>query len=111
MDIDEMLAFAYSECGLSVDEFFSLSWYEWSLEVYKVRQRKENEFNRWEMNVSVTREFMAMFYNVNRGKNAAKSGKDIIPLSFDNPGKKEPKETREMTPDEIKNKFGKAIIK
>lgn len=104
-----MLAFAYSECGLNVDEFFSLSWYEWSLEVYKVRQRNEHDFHKWERSVSVTREFMAMFYNVNRGKSPAKTGKDMVPLSFDNQIIKEPRETREMTSEEIQKKFGKHL--
>lgn len=85
MDFDEMIAYAYAECGLSIDQFFALSWYEWSLEVHKARKNYERDHTKWEKNTAVIREFMAMFYNVNRGTNPTKTGKDLLPLSFDKP--------------------------
>jgi len=102
-----MLAFAYSECGLSVDDFFNLSWYEWSLELYKAKVKKKNE---WELNASLTREVIAAIYNT-AGKTYKKQfeSKEFIPLSFDKDNVREPKETREMTPEEIEEKFSKHL--
>lgn len=100
-----MLAFAYSECGLSVNEFFNLSWYEWSLEVHKVKQRRALEHRIWEGNAFLTRELMAAVMN-SSGK-TYKSTIDpekLIPLSFDRVKVKD-----ERTDEEILSKFPKTL--
>ncbi len=81
-----MLAFAYAECGLSVDEFFDLSLYEWSLELHKARERSKKEFNEWESNAVFVREILSMIANANRDakkKPTPFEGKDFIKLSID----------------------------
>lgn len=103
-----MLAFAYAECGLNVDQFFNLSFYEWSLEVYKVKKRQERLRDKWEGEAAFVREILLAVYN-SAGKIYKRNfeREDFYKLSFDTVKKKV--ETREMTPEEIKKKFGKAL--
>lgn len=79
-----MLAFAYAECGLNVDDFFGLSWYEWSLEVHKVKQKRVLENKIWEGHAVLTRELMAAVIN-SAGKSFKRTfeAKELMPLSFD----------------------------
>lgn len=88
-----MLAFAYAECGLTVDQFFNLSFYEWSLEIYKVRKRQEKLREKWECDADFVRSIMAAIYNT-AGKSYKKDfqGKDFIKLSFDKVETEENKE-------------------
>jgi hypothetical protein len=106
MEIEEMLAFAYTECGLSIDQFFKLSWYEWSLEIEKVSKRYENDNKAWESNAVLAREIMALLYNPYRAKGSPyKSGKELLPLSFD----KKDSEPVIMAPEEVEKKFPKTL--
>ncbi len=105
-----MIAFAYAECGLTIDEFLGLSFYEWSLEIHKVRQQNKREHERWEGNAILTRELMALIANVNRDSKKRAlpfEGKDFIKLSFDIAS--EIKEER--TDEEILSKFPKTLKK
>src|SRR5690348_10007661 len=86
-----MLAFAYAECGLNVDEFFNLSFYEWSLEVYKVKHRRKREFNKWESDAVFVREILTMMANINRDTKKRPTPfepHEFIKLSFDKVGEK-----------------------
>lgn len=100
-----MLAFAYAECGLTVDEFFKLSLYEWSLEIYKVRKRQEHLKDKWESDAAFVRELLAAVYNT-AGKSYKREFKntDFIKLSFDN--KEEVKATEPLTEKGMKIKLG-----
>lgn len=100
-----MIAFAYTECGLSIEAFFRLSWYEWSLEVEKVNISRKKEHRIWEGQASLTRDFMALFANANRGKSTPPfKGSDFIKLSFDEPedGKRG---TEYISPDQVIERF------
>lgn len=104
-----MLAFAYAECGLTVDEFFDLSFWEWSLEIHKVRARSERLKDKWENDACFVREIMALIANVNRdGKKHPKpyEGKDFIRLSFD---KDVPEKNKIVPPEEVEAYFGKTL--
>lgn len=103
-----MLAFAVSECGLTADQFFSLSWYEWSLEVHKVAVSRKRDIERWELDALLARDMMALTYNL-AGKTTKKNleGKDFIKLSFDEV-KKEVEHVR-MSPEEVERRFGKTL--
>jgi 3-mercaptopyruvate sulfurtransferase SseA len=106
-----MLAFAVAECGLTVDEFFRLSWYEWSLHVYKVKVRRKNDHAKWEGHASLTRELMALIVNVhpNRRKGAKMlKGKDFIPLSHDSDDKEDVK-NEILSPEEVDEKLKKLM--
>jgi hypothetical protein len=97
-----MVRFAYVECELSIDEFYSLSFYEWTLELFRHDKRKREENERWEGNALLTREFMALMANINRNSKKHPTpfeGKEFIPLSFDK--KKEEYVSRQMTPEEV----------
>lgn len=99
-----MLAFAYAECGLSVDEFFNLSWYQWSLEVHKVKQKRILENRIWEGHAILTRQLMASILN-SAGKSYKREfdPRELIPLSFD---KKEIKESPPLTEKSMKQRLG-----
>jgi hypothetical protein len=97
-----MVEFAYVECGLSVDEFYDLSFYEWALEVRRVKRKAELLSIKWEGQASLFRELMALLANINRNPKKSPSpfeGKDFIPLSFDKP--KEKYVSKQMTQDEV----------
>ncbi len=106
-----MVAFAYSECGLSIEQFFRLSWYEWSLEILRVKARRKRDFTVWEGQASLIREHMALMANFNRDTKKRPQpfkGSDFIKLSFDE--KEEEQERKIMSPEEVEAKFGKFLI-
>ncbi len=86
-----------------------MSYYEWSLEIYKARKRHEADHHKWESNAAFVREIMALIANVNRDskkKPLPYDGSDFIRLSFD---KKEDQKSKAMTPEEVEAKFGKYV--
>jgi hypothetical protein len=104
-----MIAFAYTECNLSIEQFFGLSFFEWSLEVLKVRKRNEEKALEWEWDWARTRALWIVLVNANRdSKRYPKpfENKDLITLSFD---PKEEDKGKRMTPEEVEAKFGKTL--
>lgn len=85
-----MLTLAYTECGLTVDEFLNLSFYEWGLEIQKLRKRYDRRREDWESSALLTRELMAIICN-SSGKVFKKEvkGSELMPLSIDKPKKVE----------------------
>jgi hypothetical protein len=103
-----MIKFAYVECGLSIDEFYNLSFFEWGLEIERVKHRAEEGKIKWESIAALFREFMALIANINRDRKKTPTpfeGKDFIKLSFDKP--KQVYESRQMTPEEVDAKFNR----
>lgn len=100
-----MLAFAYAECGLTVDQFFNLSFYEWSLEIYKVRKRHEKIKEKWESDAAFVREIMALMVNTTPREKGARQvkGTDFIKLSFD---KVETEDRQPLTEKGMKQRLG-----
>jgi hypothetical protein len=103
-----MLAFAYTECGISVDRFFELSFYEWSLEIHKLRKQRERDKDKWESNAAFVREILAMMVNTTPREKGAKTmkGTDFYKLSFDI---EEKPEVTVMSPEEVESKFPKTL--
>lgn len=100
-----MLTIAYVDCGLSVEQFYDLSFYEWGLEILKLKKRSKAELIDWESNAVLFRELMALIANVNRNPKRRAlpyEGSDFIRLSFDKPKEEE---SRLMTPEEVEAKF------
>lgn len=99
-----MLAFAYTECGLSVEQFLRLSFYEWSLEVDKVCRRNDRDSKYFG-------DLLATIVNTTPRKDGAKwmKGTDFYPLIFDRVPTKE--DRLPMTDKEMKQKFGKQFKK
>lgn len=97
-----MIIFAYTECGLSIEEFFRLSWYEWSLEVEKVSRRRKHDYDIWEGQASLFRELMATVMN-SSGKSYKKhiDPKDLIHLSFDKVDETKKEAVTKLTPEEV----------
>jgi len=105
-----MLKFAYTDCGLSVERFFELSFFEWSLELQKLKKKNEAIHSKWEWDWARTRSLWLILANVNRDHKSRPTPfapSDLIKLSFDKDDK--PIETRELTPEEIEKKFGKFL--
>lgn len=88
----------------------SLSYYEWSLEVHKVKKRHERDNIQWENQAVFAREIMALIANVNRNpkkKPLPYNGSDFIKLSFDK--KEADQKNKAMTPEQVEAKFGKYV--
>lgn len=101
-----MIEFAYVTCGLSIDAFMQLSFYEWDLEVRRAKKKIDESHKEWEGQAALTREFMALTANINRRKGMVPfKGKDFIKLSFDK--EDEGYVSKRMTPEEVEAKFGK----
>ena len=105
-----MLRFAYTECGLSIDEFFELSFYEWSLELLKVKNKNKQIHSEWEWAWARTRSLWMILANSNRDakkKPTPFEPEDLIRLSFD----KDKEEMTPLSPEEVEKKFGKFLKK
>lgn len=105
-----MMVFAYTEMDISIERFLDLSWYEWGLEVLKLRARNKRNIDNWESNTFVIRRFMTLFATANtpKDKPLPKDTDWGIKLSFD---KEEKEEKQLMTPEEVESKFGKFLKK
>lgn len=71
-----MLVFGVTELGLSIDEFYGLSWYEWSLLVERNKRKNERDYDMW-------RQIICLLYNPYRGDNEALKPEDVIRLRTD----------------------------
>ena len=81
MTWDGVLKSAF-EIGLKPDEFWDLTWREYSLMLETYEKKEEAKWLH-------TREIIAMIYNTNISKKTqAKSGRQIIPLPSEIPSKK-----------------------
>ena len=107
-----MISFAYTECGLSIDEFFSLSWYEWSLEIERVHVRNKRDFEIWEGQASLFRNLMATVMN-SSGKSYKKhiDAKDLMRLSFDKDEQEIEKDVTKLTPEQVEKLHPKTLPK
>lgn len=97
------MVFAYSELGVSIDDFWNLSYYEFGLLILKSKKR-------FERSAVLVREVMALIANVNRDSRKKSSpyiGSDFIKLSFDNDSKETV--SKRMTPEEVEKKFSKIL--
>ncbi len=101
-----MIEFAYVQCGLSIDEFYNLSLYEWSLEVLRVKNKIKAENTKWESHAVLVREFMALMANINRNPKKVPTpykSTDFIRLSFDEPDDK----PKMLSNEELENRIAK----
>lgn len=104
-----MMTVAYTEMELSVEEFLNLSWYEWMLEIFKLRAKNKRRLDEWESNTFVIRRFMTLFAQANtpKGNPSPKDTDWGIKLSFDKDdlaGKE-----KIIPPEEVEAKFGKFL--
>jgi len=93
--------------GLSPDEFWGLSWYEYDL--YTLRQEKKLERERfdWESDWDRTRSLWVTMHNAHFKPH--KKPSDLIKLSWDEP--KKPKDAKPLTPKEMKEMLGSKFMK
>lgn len=97
-----MLEIGVVELGLSPDEFWDLSWYEWGLYVLRQKKQAEKEKYHIENGWEQTRTIWATLVNIHSSKKVKPS--DLIELSFD---KKVIAESKRKTPEEVEAKFNK----
>jgi hypothetical protein len=94
-----MLEMGVVDLGLSPDEFWELSWYEWGLYVLRQKKLSEEQKFRFETSWDQTRQMWATLININSPKGKGVKPDDLIQLSYDK------KETKRKTPDEVAKKF------
>lgn len=96
--------------GLSPQEFWRLTWFEWGLYCLKLYKDSKRMLAQRELSIDLTRHFMALFANANRGKNtAAFEPQDFLwKLSYD---KDAAVEERPLTFKEAKALMGSRIKK
>lgn len=95
-----MLEIGVVDLGLSPDEFWDLSWYEWGLYILREKKRGEAANYKFETGWDQTRILWATLRNVHGDK--AKPS-DLIKLSYDDKVKKE---VVRKSPEEVAKKFG-----
>lgn len=70
--------------GLSLKYFWSLTWYEWGVELIRYYIIEKEKASHQEFLMELTGQFMALFANANRAKSAKPfSRKDFFKLSYD----------------------------
>ena len=87
------------DLGLTPDEFWDLSWYEWGLYILREKKRGEDAKFKFETAWDQTRILWATIMNVNGQK---VKPHDLIKLSYDDIKK----ESVRKSPDEVARKFG-----
>lgn len=92
-----MLETAVVDLGLSPDEFWELSWYEWGLYALRYKRMTEDKKFLFETGWDQTRQLWAVLINSHSSKKV-KPG-DLIKLSYDK------KELKRKTPEEVAKKF------
>lgn len=100
MTIEEMLTYAYSNCGVSIDEFSELSFYEWGLLMERSRVKLE-------LQAGFTGDIVAMIANTMRDhkkKPEPFKREDFYPFISD---KNDSKVSEAMNPEDVEKKFGK----
>ena len=103
-----MVVFAYTDCGLSLEKFMSLSFFEWHCEVEKYKKKQKAVLDEWEGHGLLMGQLMALIANVNRNKKYKATPyerTDFVRLSFDK--EKPDNKGRLMTPEEVEVKFKK----
>lgn len=108
-DFGDCLAFGVAECDLTPDGFWSLSWFEWTVYLYKYQRKikfekslQEAEWERFRIGWSV---WMNGLFSLKKKVRP----KDLITLSFDKREKSPLKETDTEMFERIKNKYGATL--
>jgi hypothetical protein len=93
-----MLEIGVVNLGLSPDEFWDLSWYEWGLYILREKHRAEENKFLFETGWEQTRQLWAIIINMNSSKKVKPS--DLIKLSFD-----DKEQSKDFKPGEVVKKF------
>lgn len=104
------MEFAFIELGISLEDFFSLSWYEFNLHVMRYEENEKEKHHLQEMEWARIRKIWVLMINYirdHKSKPLPFKETDLIQLSFD----KEPEELKPLTPDEVESMFPKTLTK
>lgn len=92
--------------GMTCEEFWRLTWWEWGLRVIRFAEDRRKRLEDHELLLAVTRIMIADFRNAHRRKGSAPlKAEDIFKLSFDKDANK--KISVPLSPEEVEKKFGK----
>lgn len=99
---------AVTDMGLSPEQFWRLTWYEWGMYCLKLYKDSKKMLAQQELSINLTRHVMALVANANRSKTASA----FKPEDFLQPADKEDK-TIEIprTPKEVKELLGSKFKK
>lgn len=83
--IEDLERIARVELGMRSDEFYSCTWYDWSLWMEKIMEDRRKRLQDHELVMDLFRRSLAIYYNWHRGNNAELSPQDFWSLSYDQP--------------------------
>lgn len=87
------------------DEFWGLTWYEWGGWVGRIQAEHRKREQDHQLTIEMTRNFMALFANANRGKDSEiYKPQDFFKLSYDKPEEQK----KELTEEDKKQAVEKA---
>jgi hypothetical protein len=99
-----MLEIGVVNLGLSPDEFWELSWYEWGLYILRQKAKTEEQKFDFENAWDRTRQLWAILININSPKGKGVKPSDLIKLSYDSA---DLSGIKRRTPEEVEAKFKK----
>lgn len=70
---------------MSTKEFYSCTWYDWSIWVERIHEMEDQRRVDRELLIEMVRSSLTQYYNWNRGSNPPLSPQDFWPLSYDLP--------------------------
>jgi hypothetical protein len=96
----ELLDILFIECGVGIEEFWKMTWYETNLYLLRLHEQRKKETTTNEMHWDMTRRIMATVINMS-GKTikTAVKPQDIMSLSTDE--EEENVKPRMYTPEEV----------
>jgi hypothetical protein len=81
---------------MSSEEFYSCTWYDWSLWMYKIHRDRKNRLEDQELLMEMFRSSLTLYYNWNRGENNKQlEPQDFWVLSYDKPKSTDTEPTEE----------------
>jgi hypothetical protein len=104
------MEFAFVHIGISLDDFWNLSWYEFNLYVMRYEESEKEKHHLQEMEWVRIRKIWVLMINYirdHKSKPMPFRETDLIRLSFDEPEQ----ELKPLLPEEVEAMFPKTLIK
>lgn len=85
---------------MSLNEFYSTTWYEWNLCVERITEIEERRRDEFELMFEVARQALAKYFNWHRGDLASIAPQEVWPMRYDTPSTATPVTDTEPTREE-----------
>lgn len=95
--------------GLSPNEFWRLTWYEWGLYCWRQYKRSKAELSKQELHIDMTRRFMLLLARVNGMRDVELQ--DMLPYKLSVDGNNETEKIEPVSFREAKTLLGSKINK